>query len=78
MIVYLLAAKTRTFAYECTKTPFVAVADTDVQVFRTVVVFDIDVHVFRTRVVAEADVHVFSTRVAVLLTLMYTFSGQQL
>ena len=54
------------------------VADSDVHVFRTVVVFDIDVHVFRTRVVAEADVHVFSTRVVVLLTLMYTFSGQQL
>ena len=58
MIVYLLAAKTRTFAHECTKTPFVAVADTDVHIFRPVVVFDTDVHVFRP-VVADTDVHVF-------------------
>ena len=56
----------------------VVVFDIDVHVFRTRVVAEADVHVFSTRVVAEADVHVFSTRVVVLLTLMYTFSGQQL
>ena len=64
MIVYLFISgeDSRTFAHECTITPFVAVADTDVHVFRTVVA-DTDVHVFRT-VVADTDVHVFRTVVA--------------